>query len=353
MLELKNIAVHFKPFELKDINLIVDKQDYFVLLGSSGSGKTVLLEMLAGLIKPVKGEIWLNGENITNEKIQNRKIGLVFQDYAIFPHYSVYENIAFPLYQNKTRKKEIDVLVRKLAHDLGIEHLLFRKPLGLSGGEKQRVALARTLAMKPDILLLDEPLSSLDAKLRSETRMLLRKLNQNGQTIIHVTHDYEEALVLANKVAIINNGIIEQTGTPKEVFSNPKSKFIASLTGIKNYFKAEIISKQDEHKAAQVRVEDKIHLSINSILEKGNGMVIIGSHEIILSEKKLDSSMANNFNGMVQDIFSSRYGSEVLVDIGIPIYVLITDESLANLHINIGTPIWVSFKASALKFISD
>lgn len=353
MLELKNIAVHFGQFELKDINLVVEKHDYFVLLGSSGSGKTVLMEIIAGLTTPLRGETWLNGKNITNKKTQDRKIGLVFQDYAIFPHFSVYENIAFPLHQNKTKKDEIDIVVRKLATDLDITNLLFRKPAKLSGGEKQRVALARTLAMKPDVLLLDEPLSSLDAKLRSETRMMLRKLNQKGQTIVHVTHDYEEALVLANKVAIINNGIIEQTGHPIEVFSNPKSSFVASLTGIKNYFQAEIISKSKEHKTTQAIIEGKIQLSINSLIEEKKGIITIGSHEIILSEKKPESSMMNCFNGIVKDIFSTRYGTEVLTDIGIPLYVLITDESLTNLQIEAGKPIWVSFKASALKFISD
>jgi ABC-type sugar transport system ATPase subunit len=353
MLEIRNIAVHFGRFALKDINLVVKKQDYFILLGSSGSGKTVLLEILAGLIKPTKGNVFMDGENITNKKIQRRKIGLVFQDNAIFPHYSVYENIAFSLHQKKERKNEIDSIIKKLAGDLDIEHILFRNPMGLSGGEKQRVALARTLAMKPEILLLDEPLSSLDAKLRGETRMMLRKLNQNGQTIIHVTHDYEEALMLANMVSIINNGIIEQTGTPKEVFGNPKSGFIASLTGIKNYFRANVISKYEEHKTTQVLVEGKIRININSNIEQSTGMIIIGSNEIILSEYKLTSSMTNCFSGIVLDIFPTRYGTEVLVDIGIPLYVLITEESITNLHVATGRPIWASFKASALKFISD
>jgi ABC-type sugar transport system ATPase subunit len=353
MLELKNISVHFKQFSLKEINLEVKAQDYFVLLGSSGSGKTVLLEIIAGLITPSNGEIMLHEKNITHEKIQKRKIGIVFQDFALFPHFTVFENIAFPLKQNHIPKTDIEQTVHRLARDLEIEPILHRKPHGLSGGEKQRVALARTLAMKPDVLLLDEPLSALDAKLRWETRMLLRKLNKNGQTIIHVTHDYEEALVLANRVAIINDGEIEQTGTPKEVFQHPKSPFIASLTGIKNYFRAEVLSLHEEHKTPKVMLEGGIEISINGAIQQEKGVVIINSNEIILSEQKLDSSMINNFSGMVKDIFPTQYGTEVLVNIGIPLYVIISEESLANLHVEIDKKIWVSFKASALKFIPD
>ncbi len=341
MLELKNISIHFKQFSLSEINLEVKEKDYFVLLGSSGSGKTVLLEIIAGLITPNSGSIFLKGENITYKKIQHRKIGIVFQDYALFPHFTVFENIAFPLKQYGVPKDEVSIIVHSLAKKLDIELLLSRKPQGLSGGEKQRVALARTLAMKPDVLLLDEPLSALDTRLRWETRMLLRKLNKEGQTIIHVTHDYEEALVLANKVAIINHGIIEQTGTPIEIFQHPKSPFIASLTGIKNYFLAEIISCSEEQKMSNAILEKGMQIMVAGILPKGKGYIMMNSHNIVLSIQKPINETVNVFSGIVNDIFSSRNGLEVLVDTGIPLFALVTDEFISQQPLQIGQKIWV------------
>ncbi|MDA3779865.1 MAG: ATP-binding cassette domain-containing protein, partial [Bacteroidales bacterium] len=243
MLEISRLNLHFKEFEITDINFSVGKGDYFILLGKSGAGKTLILEMIAGLLSPKSGKIFLNNKDITFEKIQSRKVGLVFQDYAIFPHLSVFENIAYPLKPKKISKKERAKLVINCANDLNINHLLKRSPKTLSGGELQRVALARTLILKPDLLLLDEPLSSLDIQLRKELRSLLRKLNKNGQTIIHVTHDYEDAVSLANKIAVMHDGTIVQHGTPKDIFQNPKSEFVAEFTGTKNFFKARIESQ--------------------------------------------------------------------------------------------------------------
>lgn len=353
MLELKNITVKVGNFLLKNISFNVKQGDYFVLLGSSGSGKTILLETIAGMQTSISGNILLNNKDITFEKIQNRKIGMVFQDYALFPHLSVFENIAFSLRQNKVAKSIINEKVTSICRDLGIDKLLQRSIKGLSGGEMQRVALARTLIIKPDILLLDEPLSALDAKLKWETKMLLRKLNQQGQTIIHVTHDYEEALLLATSVAIIEQGEIKQTGSPFEVFQNPKSPFIASFTGIKNFFKAKVFPPQSEFKTSLAILENKITICVPSILEECTGVVVISGNEIVLSVEKQQSSMINNFEGTVKDIFRTSHGVEVLIDIGIPLYVTITEESMQKLSIATGKNFWVSFKASSVRFILD
>ncbi|RLD63190.1 MAG: ABC transporter ATP-binding protein, partial [Bacteroidetes bacterium] len=202
MLKVKNISKKLDDFNIKDISFSVNKGDYFIILGVSGAGKSVILEMIAGLMQPNSGTIYLNNKNITNEKIQKRKLGLVFQDYAVFPHLSVKENISYPLKNRGLEKKEIQNRLNQLAEEMSISHLLNRKPTTLSGGELQRVALARTLALNPECLLLDEPLSSLDIQLKNDLRGLLRKINKKGQTIIHVTHDYEEAIFLANKVAV-------------------------------------------------------------------------------------------------------------------------------------------------------
>ncbi len=352
MLKIKDISIYFPSFSLRNINLEVEAGDYFVLLGSSGSGKTVLLETIAGMISPHSGEIFLRDKNITHEKIQHRKIGIVFQDYALFPHLSVFENIAFPLKQENIHKKELETIVHQLAKELEISHLLQRKPHGLSGGEMQRVALARTLAMKPDVLLLDEPLSALDAKLRRETRMLLRNLNRKGQTIVHVTHDYEEAVVLANKVAVISNGTIEQTGSPLEVFQNPKSAFVASLAGIKNYFQAEIISCNEEKQTVIARIEDKMEVEITALQKTGKGMLIIDSNEITLSPEK-QADAINQFQGTIKDIINHLHGMEILVDIGVPVVVNLSAEALQKPPAKIGENVWIGLKMEAIKYIES
>ena len=253
MLDLQNISKNLDEFTVKDISFKVEKGDYYVVLGHSGAGKTVLLEIIAGLITPDSGKVLFNGEDITLQKIQKRKFGLVFQDHAIFPHLSVKENIAYSLKSKKITKQKIHERVEKLAKNFEIEYLLNRRTTNLSGGELQRIALARTLALNPDILLLDEPLSSLDVQLKNDLRRLLRNLNKKGQTIIHVTHDYEEAILLSNKIAVFHDGKIIQSGTTNNVFHHPGSEFVAHFTGVKNYFKVKLDNnEQNGLKTAKV-----------------------------------------------------------------------------------------------------
>ena len=236
MLDVQHIEKVYQDFSLKDISFQVEDGDYFVILGPSGAGKTQILEILAGLILPDEGKIMLDDREITYRKIQKRPFGLVFQDLAIFPHLSVRDNIRYPLRSGRTGRKEMDELTATIAASTEISHLLERRPSSLSGGELQRVALARTLMRKPRYLLLDEPLASLDVSLRQGLRSLLKRLNTEGQTIIHVTHDYEEAMVLAGKVAVLDQGRIIQSGPADQVFHHPESEFMARFTGVKNYF---------------------------------------------------------------------------------------------------------------------
>lgn len=229
MLSLTHIALRLDEFSLHDISFHVGKGEYCMLLGESGAGKSLILEMIAGLVTPSSGEIFLQGEVITRKRIQERNIGLVFQDYAVFPHLSVRENIAYPL-KGKSSPKDKNNLIQRMTEKLRIDHLLHRRPLTLSGGELQRVALARTLVLEPAVLLLDEPLSSLDPKLKTNLRTLLKQLHQEGQTILHVTHDLQEALFLADKVVVIEQGTINREGTPKEIFHHPGSEFLDHFT---------------------------------------------------------------------------------------------------------------------------
>jgi len=230
MLTIRNLYRTTKDFQLQITNMEVAKGSYFALVGESGSGKTMLIETIAGLQDANSGSIVLDGEDITYRKIQNRGVGIVFQHHAVFPHLSVYRNIAYPLQIKKIRSHEIRRQVEELAEKTGIARFLNRMPDTLSGGELQRVALARSLALKPKLLLLDEPLSSLDVLLKDELLGLLKKTNAEGQTIIHVTHDFSEVMAVADSIAVIQNGSILQTGRPDDIINNPASSFVKRLT---------------------------------------------------------------------------------------------------------------------------
>lgn len=349
MLSVNNINKTLGVFNLSNISFRVNKGEYFVLLGPSGAGKSILLEIIAGLITPDSGEIMINGVNQYRKRIQERNVGLVFQDLALFPHLSVRHNIAYPLQHKGLKKSEINRLVIEAAQSLSIEHLLRRSTTTLSGGEQQRVALARTLVTKPDVLLLDEPLSSLDVERRTEIRKLLRYINRKGQTIIHVTHDYDEAIALAQRIAVMNNGIIEQTGTPQEVFSKPVSSFVAGFGGIKNFFSVNSVSQN-----AQTITKANIGAGIPVYLlgeASDNGYVTFPENAVSISKTSLDSSSQNVFAGNVVDIYPQRYGVEVVVNIGVNIYSLVSIDSIEKLGIEIGSEVWVTFKASSVRFI--
>jgi molybdopterin-binding protein len=348
MLNVEKINKRFGAFSVTDVSFSVRKGEYFIILGDSGAGKSLLLEMVAGLVMPDTGSVFLDGQDITRRKIQDRGIGLVFQDYAVFPHLTVRENVGYSLHGSHLTHQEKRERIRAIAVKMNIAHILDRRPSTLSGGEQQRVALARTLVQNPRILLLDEPLSSLDPKLRSEIRSLLRQLNREGQTVIHVTHDYEEAISLADTIGVVYEGRIIQSGRPEEVFAHPKSEFVAHFIGLRNFYKVAVMEEQG-------RVHGVIndHLVIN--LGKGDyskeGFILIRNEDVILSKTVFDSSLTNIFKGKVTEIVPARTGVEINVDIGVPLFATITEQSLQHLEIREKQEVFVSFKATAVKFI--
>lgn len=243
MLEVKHIHRRLGDFYLQDINIHVGEGEYFVLSGPSGAGKTVLFEIIAGIVDPGSGNVILDGKDITCEKIQHRDIGLVFQDGAVFPHLKVRENIAFALKHKGFDRARISAEVGRIAGELSITHLLDRRPSTLSGGELQRVAIARTLVLNPKCLLLDEPLSSLDIQLKEDIRSLLRNLNRKGLTILHITHEFNEAFALAGRIAVMDHGQVVQIGTPQEIYGQPATPFVASFAGRRNFFSLSQVRK--------------------------------------------------------------------------------------------------------------
>jgi len=346
LLSMVDVCKRYSSFRLQNVSFSLSKGDYFILLGSSGAGKSLVLETIAGLVHPDSGSIFLNGKEITGERIHRRKIGIVFQDHAVFPHMHVNENIAYSLQRHPLHHQEKRAIIEETANLLGIEKLLHRRPSTLSGGELQRVALARTLVQKPDVLLLDEPLASLDTRLKNDLRNLLRILNRKGQTIIHVTHDYEEAISLGNQVAVMHQGELLQYGPPFEVFTHPKSEFVAHFTGVKNFYKAARLGNINE-----VVVNGTLRMKISETDQQGEGFILVRSEDIFLSRNPVDTSAINNYEGVIIEIVPTSSGIEIQLDIGIAVYALITRESLEHLELQRGQKCHVHFKASAVKFI--
>jgi len=242
-LRLEEIRKSFGDVHAVDnISLTVPAGSFFTLLGPSGCGKTTLLRIIAGLELQDSGRVILGSDDISSLPATKRQINTVFQSYALFPHLSVYENVAFGLRARKILDSEVKKKVSPRLEMLGIESMRDRLPHQLSGGQKQRVALARALVNEPDVLLLDEPMSALDAKLRAQVQVELRSLQQKlGQTFILVTHDQEEALVVSDTIAVIRNGVIEQSGSPEEVYDHPKTRFVAEFLGAANLLDGEFV----------------------------------------------------------------------------------------------------------------
>jgi molybdate/tungstate transport system ATP-binding protein len=355
MLSVERISKAYPGFEIKDISFEVRPNQYFVLLGRTGAGKSLLLETIAGLIRPDSGRIALDEEEITHEKIQNRRISLVFQNRALFPHMSVYDNIAYPLRARGRTKSQIRERIAALGEDFGIKDLLSAKPQTLSGGESQRVSLARAVASEPRCLLLDEPLSALDTAWRSDIRTLLRKISAGGRLIVHVTHDYTEAVSLATHIAVMEDGGIAQIGTVEEIFQHPKSEFIARFIGVRNFFDGYLEDVEGPGTSLRRFTTGGLSLAVLSDDPSGPGYIMVRSEDVTIYNTTQLMSARNNFEGPIVDITPARGGVEVLVNIGrgktLEVAALITNESAGALELRPGKKVWVSFKASAARYI--
>lgn len=349
MLKLSGINIKAGSFSLKNISLEVHQGDYYVIVGESGAGKSVLLELIAGMKKPDSGKIVLNGIDITHSKIQHRMTGMVFQDFALFPHMNVYDNIRYSLKNSSLSRHEKENLINETAVNLSINHLLHRKTNALSGGEMQRVALARTLIQKPTLLLLDEPLSSLDILLKNDFIELLRKLHEQGQTILHVTHHYEEAIILASRIAVMNNGTIEQEGTSDEIFLQPSSEFVARFAGIRNFFRSCIVkSHQENLNCAQISPDVSVIITEKPFSEQG--FIIIPADMINISfEQGIHTE--NCFEGVINKLLRFNAYIELVVDVGVLISVNIPRNNEIIQKLQLHKKVFVSFPAQSVKFI--
>lgn len=266
MVKFENIEIKYGDFvAIENLNLDIKEGEFFTFLGPSGCGKTTSLRALVGFLSPSKGKVYVGDKDVTNLPVEKRNIGMVFQSYALFQTMSVYDNIAFGMKVKKASKTEIDQKVHEVAAKIKITESQLKKNVSdLSGGQQQRVALARAIALEPKILCLDEPLSNLDAKLRIDMRMELKRLQKElGITTLYVTHDQEEALTLSDRIAVFNNGYVEQVGTPYEIYNESKSEFVCDFIGDINRLKGELLSEVntqsganlDTNKTGFVRIE--------------------------------------------------------------------------------------------------
>ncbi|MGM0500330.1 MAG: ABC transporter ATP-binding protein [Bacillota bacterium] len=237
-LSLENLKVAYgKNTVLEDFNLSINQGEFVSLLGPSGCGKTTTLRSIAGFVKAQKGKIMFKGQNFTDVPVHKKHFGFVFQNYALFPHLNVFDNVAFGLKMQKTAEAEIKKRVEKMIDLVGLSGFLKRYPAELSGGQQQRVALARALVIEPDLLLLDEPLSNLDAKLRVEMRVEIRNIQQKlGLTTVYVTHDQEECFSISDRVVVMKDGEIEQLDSPEKIYRKPETEFVADFVGFENFF---------------------------------------------------------------------------------------------------------------------
>ena len=247
-INIENVVKRFgKDTIINGLSLNIKEGEFFTLLGPSGCGKTTLLRMIIGFNSIEGGEIKLDEKLINNIPTNKRNMGMVFQNYAIFPHMSVKDNVAFGLKRKKMSKQEIEEKVDEILKIVKIDHLKDRMPVKLSGGQQQRVALARAIVIHPEVLLMDEPLSNLDAKLRVEMRNAIKRIQQQiGITTVYVTHDQEEALAVSDRIAVMNGGVIQQIDTPKRIYQRPSNTFVATFIGQSNILDGQVIKNNSE-----------------------------------------------------------------------------------------------------------
>lgn len=305
ILEIKKLNKTFEAFKaVDDVDLTLYEGEIFALLGSSGCGKSTLLRMLAGFEKPSSGSILLDGKEIIGVPPYKRPVNMMFQSYALFPYMTVKQNIAFGLKQDKIPKAELEERVEKMLKLVHMENYVDRKPYQLSGGQKQRVALARSLAKEPRVLLLDEPMGALDKKLREQMRLeLVDIINAVGVTCLMVTHDQEEAMTMADRIAIMDRGEFIQIGGPREIYENPNCRFCAEFIGSVNIFDCTLLSSNKQHSLIKANdFNNNIELEHDIDLADGMPLTIAIRPEKIYISKEDPQQDTNICEGVVENI---------------------------------------------------
>jgi len=299
-LTLKNIRKTYgSSVAVENFDLAVEAGEFIALLGPSGCGKTTTLRMIAGFVTPTSGEICIGDTDVTRVPAHRRNVGLVFQNYALFPHMTVRANIEFGLKAHHVSSGEMRARVGFVLELVGLATYVDRYPRELSGGQQQRVALARVLALKPDLLLFDEPLSNLDAKLRVQMRQEIRRLQREvGVTAVFVTHDQEEAMAMADRIVVLERGRIAQVGTPAEIYDRPSSRFVANFIGISNFFEGSIVSEEGRR---VFRCKSGLEIEIvQGMDDKGAGTMAVRPEKIEFVEAGTPHALAGTIQQATQ-----------------------------------------------------
>jgi molybdate/tungstate transport system ATP-binding protein len=353
-LEIINLSFNFPSFELGPVSLNID-DGIMVILGPTGSGKTTLINLIAGILSPNKGKIVLNGIDITKIPIESRKVGFVFQDSTLFPHLNVHQNILFGLTRDELHSEERMIMVRKIIEDLGIANLLNRTIDSLSGGESQKVSLAQMLVTRPRIILLDEPLSHLDPPTREKLRLELRTiLKKQRVPVIYVTHFEEDVLALADSISILNNGKLVGTGNIKQILNSSPSttSFFTQVTSGANYISGLVVKSEDG--LTSFKVGSHLLNTLGEFLVGTKIGVIVRREDIILSKEKIKTSARNTLFLQVADIVQrSNLVDVYLKTDGVEIVSRITSSAMKDLGITKNDHIYAIFKASAPHLVRE
>jgi ABC-type Fe3+/spermidine/putrescine transport system ATPase subunit len=353
--DLRNVRFRVGGFKLKDINLTIYDGEYFVILGPSGNGKSVLVKCIAGMYKIDQGEIWIGGTRRDHMPPEARDIGVVFQDQVLFPHMSVYDNVAFSLKLRKLKVQEIKERVEKIAELLKISYLLNRTTENLSGGETQRVALARAMIYHPKLLIMDEPYAAMDRNLADRLILEGKDLhNKVKQTTIHITHNQEEALSLADRICILENGRIVMIDTPDNVFRKPNSVFVAKFVCTENIYEDANIEKIDhnDHNYTKSSYRGK-HIYSSEHGEYTGKVCICVRPEFTTLHKYNpgEGYLKNIFEGTVTSVYDKGSLFRVVVDIGFPIVNLTIRDKFYKMSIYPGDKVFISVDEDFVHFI--
>ena len=340
-----------KILVVKDLNLDIAEGEFVTMLGPSGSGKTTCLMMLAGFETPTNGEIYLDKNPISNIPPHKRGIGMVFQNYALFPHMTVYENLAFPLRVRKVSKEDTDKKIDKALSMVSLTGFENRMPGQLSGGQQQRVAVARALVFDPAVVLMDEPLGALDKNLRESMQYEIKHIHESiGVTVVYVTHDQGEALTMSNRIAVFNDGKVQQLSSPDKLYEEPVNSFVAEFIGENNRFSGQVTDVSKDK--CKVKLDDGSEILANPIVVKSSGektIVSLRPERALINTKE---KMENNFKGKIEEVIYHGDHTRVRLNLlGNKDFILKVPNSSANMDIKLGNQInvsWNSFDARAL-----
>ena len=360
-IRIENVTKKFSDFiAVNNVSLDIYKGELFALLGGSGCGKTTLLRMLSGFESPTEGRVWIDGQDMTNVPPYERPVNMMFQSYALFPHMTVEQNVGYGLKHEKLSDVQRKDRVKQMLDLVQLSQFAGRKPHQLSGGQRQRVALARALAKQPKVLLLDEPLGALDKKLREHTQFEIMNIQEKtGITFVVVTHDQEEAMTLSTRIAVMDKGVIRQTGTPTEIYEFPKTKFVADFIGSINQFAGTVKSvTKDKAAIACADWGGEIAVNRDATIDVGQSVSVAVRPEKISINKKAPAKGLNAVEGKVIDL--GYFGKDSLYRVKLPSQALVRvnrvndqrgreTERVAQWE----DKVWLSFEPSAAILLKD